>query len=281
MIDTRLGVNGVEEIKAHPFFFGIDWRNIRNKKSVWIPEIKSETDCAFFDKFEEEEPWLNPEYQESNRSKKKARKDVNFIGYTYNRHVENQRSSLVTALIDLEQNRGSAIRTNKPIDLKTEGTESIVSSSLNQVPLRESFGKSSETSHPKGKLANSINFKNFINSKTEVEPRQSEPVNKSSNFSKFLQGTTFGSYISDKASKQFPQLKFQNLQNSQARKNSAKGDNNAAEVHPKPSSKKREELNEKFAQINERYSSSNSKAPLKIVNAKLGTNLRDFMFNFK
>jgi hypothetical protein len=25
----RLGINGVEEIKAHPFFFGINWNKLR------------------------------------------------------------------------------------------------------------------------------------------------------------------------------------------------------------------------------------------------------------
>lgn len=36
-------------------------------------------------------------------------KDVNFIGYTFNRNVENQRSSLVAALIDLETSKQSAL----------------------------------------------------------------------------------------------------------------------------------------------------------------------------
>ena len=34
---VRLGVNGVEEIKAHPFFKGINWKNIRNQKAPNIP----------------------------------------------------------------------------------------------------------------------------------------------------------------------------------------------------------------------------------------------------
>ena len=168
------------------------------------------------------------------------------------------------------------------MDLKTEGTEINVSNSLNHGQLKDSFGSKGEK-----KLTTSINFKNFINNKTDSsgDARQTEPVNKSSNFSKFLQGTTFGSYITgDKSSqKPFPQIKFQNLQGQVVRKLS-KGESGTNEVHPMKvsSSKKREELNEKFAQINERYSATNTtKTPLKIVNAKLGTNLRDFMINFK
>lgn len=35
----RLGINGIEEIKAHPFFFGVNWKNIKNKKPPFIPEV--------------------------------------------------------------------------------------------------------------------------------------------------------------------------------------------------------------------------------------------------
>lgn len=37
--NERLGINGVAEIKAHPFFAGIDWKNIRNKTAPLIPDI--------------------------------------------------------------------------------------------------------------------------------------------------------------------------------------------------------------------------------------------------
>lgn len=37
--DERLGINGVEEIKAHPFFYGVDWKRIREKKAPFVPKV--------------------------------------------------------------------------------------------------------------------------------------------------------------------------------------------------------------------------------------------------
>jgi serine/threonine kinase 38 len=59
-IDERLGINGVGEIKAHPFFKGVDWKRIHEKTAPCIPELTSEVDTANFDKFEENEPWITP-----------------------------------------------------------------------------------------------------------------------------------------------------------------------------------------------------------------------------
>ncbi|CAG9327149.1 unnamed protein product [Blepharisma stoltei] len=96
--EDRLGNRGVEEIKSHPFFNGVNWENIRNLEAPNVPELSSEIDTSNFDKIEENEPFYPPE---SSR-KKKQRKDANFIGYTYKRDIENQRNGLVTALVELD-----------------------------------------------------------------------------------------------------------------------------------------------------------------------------------
>jgi serine/threonine protein kinase len=38
-VDKRLGYNGAEEIKKHPFFKKIDWNNITQVKPDFIPDV--------------------------------------------------------------------------------------------------------------------------------------------------------------------------------------------------------------------------------------------------
>ena len=75
--DKRLGKNGVDEIKAHPFFKNVDWNNIRNTKAPFIPELKNDYDTKYFDQFEYLEDFYPP------KKKFKKRKDAEFLGYTY------------------------------------------------------------------------------------------------------------------------------------------------------------------------------------------------------
>lgn len=37
--DRRLGSNGVAEVKAHPFFEGVNWGKIRETTAPFVPEV--------------------------------------------------------------------------------------------------------------------------------------------------------------------------------------------------------------------------------------------------
>eukprot|EP01116_Phalansterium_solitarium_P000647 TRINITY_DN1048_c0_g1_i1.p1 TRINITY_DN1048_c0_g1~~TRINITY_DN1048_c0_g1_i1.p1 ORF type:complete len:553 (-),score=164.30 TRINITY_DN1048_c0_g1_i1:117-1775(-) len=51
----RLGRNGIDEIKAHPFFRGLDWDRLREMKAPIVPELRDQYDTKYFDDFEPEE----------------------------------------------------------------------------------------------------------------------------------------------------------------------------------------------------------------------------------
>ena len=82
----RLGKNGVDEIKKHPFFNDIDWDNLHNMKPPFIPNLSCDNDVKYFEKF----PMKESFYPE-NKSRK--RNDIEYIEYTY-RTSENEEKNL-------------------------------------------------------------------------------------------------------------------------------------------------------------------------------------------
>jgi len=78
--ENRLGNNGAGEIKAHPFFRGIDWNNLRNTKAPMAPHLRSEIDTSYFDEYKEEEEEEDIEYVEKVKINESA-----FYGYTFKR----------------------------------------------------------------------------------------------------------------------------------------------------------------------------------------------------
>jgi serine/threonine kinase 38 len=118
----RLGRNGVAEIQSHAFFKGVEWGRIRETRAPWVPEVRymqvaTPTDTRHFDKFEDTEPFYphNP----GPRPARRTRKDVNFIGYSYKRQDENQRSTLVAALQELDRVRLGSDKGNAVLPLQT------------------------------------------------------------------------------------------------------------------------------------------------------------------
>ncbi|BAT95451.1 serine/threonine protein [Vigna angularis] len=82
-VNQRLGSNGADEIKAHPFFKGVEWDKLYHMEAAFIPEVNDELDTQNFEKFDESDS----QSQSSSRSgpwrKMLSSKDLNFVGYTY------------------------------------------------------------------------------------------------------------------------------------------------------------------------------------------------------
>ncbi|PIN05062.1 NDR serine/threonine kinase [Handroanthus impetiginosus] len=82
-VNQRLGSNGADEIKAHPWFKGIDWDNIYHTEAAFIPEVNDELDTQNFEKFEESEHHAQTSSKSGPWRKMLSSKDINFVGYTY------------------------------------------------------------------------------------------------------------------------------------------------------------------------------------------------------
>ncbi len=115
--EKRLGRNGADEIKNHPFFDGVDWTSFRNQKAPYIPQVTSEISTENFDEFKEEEPFFAPD-KNARRHANGRKVDMNFIGYTFKADVENERSMLVNVLKELDsltETQTAPVVRNKPV----------------------------------------------------------------------------------------------------------------------------------------------------------------------
>lgn len=86
--EQRIGRNGADEIKAHPFFAGVDWDHIRECEAPFIPQLKSIIDTAYFPIEDLEQVPQNvppPEVQMDSNVDGDDKKDLAFVGYTYSR----------------------------------------------------------------------------------------------------------------------------------------------------------------------------------------------------
>jgi len=106
-VEVRLGTNGVDEIKQHSFFKGVNWTNIYEEQAPYVPTVTGELDTQNFEDFEEDPPDKESEEEKKRQEKaakesaKKAgkkggsspggqgesgvqqKKDSEWIGYTY------------------------------------------------------------------------------------------------------------------------------------------------------------------------------------------------------
>lgn len=84
--ENRLGRHGgADEIKAHPFFRGVDWGSIREFNAPFIPKLSSITDTSYFPIEDLEQVPDAPTPAPQQQGGKDSKEDLPFIGYTFSR----------------------------------------------------------------------------------------------------------------------------------------------------------------------------------------------------
>ena len=137
--EKRLGRNGADEIKKHPFFKNINWQHIKETLvPPFIPELKGPYDSTYFDEYEETEPFYP--LNSNGKYKKYQKKDMCFVDFTYNRENDNNyRNNMVTALEvfdSLQENikkiKEGQFEANSNINAKNSGIKNSIRSNGNE-----------------------------------------------------------------------------------------------------------------------------------------------------
>ena len=137
--DDRLGKNGSEEIKRHPFFKDVNWNNIRNSKAPFIPQLKNEYDTKYFEKFEVKEP-----FYPINKNKFK-RKDVEYVGYDFNKdNSENDlkteyEQAMKTINCELKKSKSNKEENNENIDINIKLNDKIFPQQKNNIKQKNNI----------------------------------------------------------------------------------------------------------------------------------------------
>ncbi|KAL0285445.1 UNVERIFIED_CONTAM: Serine/threonine-protein kinase CBK1 [Sesamum calycinum] len=82
-VEQRLGTRSANEIKAHPWFKGIEWNKLYQMKAAFIPEVNDELDTQNFEKFAETDNQVPSATKSGPWRKMLPFKDAKFMGYTY------------------------------------------------------------------------------------------------------------------------------------------------------------------------------------------------------
>ena len=124
--DKRLGRNGADEIKKHPFFKNINWLHIKETLiPPFIPELNGPYDAKYFDEYEETEPFYP--LDSGNKYKKYQKKDMCFVDFTYNRENDKDyRINMVTALEVFDSIQESIRKINQKRSKEEENLENTI-----------------------------------------------------------------------------------------------------------------------------------------------------------
>ena len=86
-VDKRIGYNGSEEIKRHPWFKGIDWNNLKLMKAPFIPKTTNDYDTKYFEILKEKN---GQGFYHIDARRRNVNKDICFLDFSF----ENEKKSL-------------------------------------------------------------------------------------------------------------------------------------------------------------------------------------------
>ena len=169
--EKRLGRNGAEEVKQHPYFKNVNWKHVKETLiPPFIPDLKGPFDTKYFDEYEETEPFYP--VNNNDKNSKYQKKDMCFVDFTYNRENDKDyRINMVTALevFDSIQESIRKINLNKNQKL-AQNTE----------VLEENLFKKNSSNIEKNKYMNkNMKNKNFILCNNKNIEIKSAYINKS------------------------------------------------------------------------------------------------------
>uniref|UniRef100_A0A8C7UCJ8 non-specific serine/threonine protein kinase n=1 Tax=Oncorhynchus mykiss TaxID=8022 RepID=A0A8C7UCJ8_ONCMY len=142
--EVRLGRNGVDEIKRHPFFKNDQWtwENIRETAAPVVPELSSDIDTSNFDEIEEdrgdEETFPIPKAFVGNQ--------LPFVGFTYYSTVTNKLENLQKRVYQLEEQLHSEMQLKDEMEQKCRTTNTKLDKIMKELDEEANVRKGVEAS---------------------------------------------------------------------------------------------------------------------------------------
>lgn len=83
--EDRIGKNGLDDFRNHPWFVGIEWETLRNGQAPYVPDVKSPTDTSNFDVDDTEVKLLSDAVPPSSNPAFSGH-HLPFVGFTFTQH---------------------------------------------------------------------------------------------------------------------------------------------------------------------------------------------------
>eukprot|EP01121_Diplochlamys_sp_Union-15-3_P007658 TRINITY_DN1962_c0_g1_i2.p1 TRINITY_DN1962_c0_g1~~TRINITY_DN1962_c0_g1_i2.p1 ORF type:complete len:431 (+),score=77.33 TRINITY_DN1962_c0_g1_i2:369-1661(+) len=145
-VETRLNY---EQIVAHPFFRGVDWKNLRNQKAPWVPELSNNMDCRYFEEFPEDRKQSKTSEKSLYIMKKIDEKDLPFVGWTFKRFKDD--SSAKPTAQSLFENSSSPLKSSTEKSSTPSGSKNVSPASSVVIEKSKEVKRKGSSSTPQSK----------------------------------------------------------------------------------------------------------------------------------